>query len=316
LSIKKARYERQAVNPAAQGFDDDSALIPAGANGVDSSARLGFTLFLAGTLHASLILGIGFTLPQMAPLRDSLEITLAVFNDDKKAPEDADFIAQHNQQGSGTLEHKAAPTTTDTTPFQSDEIHSVAIPKGEQKTEQQSQQPLLAAQGEQLRSERKQPTSAQQKPDTAPDFDSSELSEQIASLTAELADAQQAYAKRPRKHQVSSASTRSDKAAWYMYDWVKKVERIGNLNYPEEARRLRIYGQLRLLVVVRRDGTLLAVQVLESSGQKVLDDAAKRIVRLSAPFAPFNGPLAESTDELEIIRTWRFGRNDRLSSGQ
>jgi len=97
---------------------------------------------------------------------------------------------------------------------------------------------------------------------------------------------------------------------------VKKVERIGNLNYPEEARKLRIYGQLRLLVTVKRDGSLLSVQVLESSGQKVLDDAAKKIVRLSAPFAPFSGELGDTTDELDIIRTWRFEHSDRLSSSK
>ncbi|KXU34276.1 energy transducer TonB [Ventosimonas gracilis] len=278
------------------------------------SARLGFTLFIAATLHAALVLGLGFTLPQMAPLRDSLEITLAAFNDEK-APDQADFLAQHNQQGSGTQEEKAAPTTTDTTPFQSDEVNTVKMPKGQQQTEEQSEQPVLTTSSGRTKSARNLPT-PEQKPPTTPDFDSSELSAQIASLTAELADAQQAYAKRPRRHQVTSASTRSDKAAWYMYDWVKKVERIGNLNYPEEARRLRIYGQLRLLVVVKRDGSLLAVQILQSSGQKVLDDAAKRIVRLSAPFPPFSGALADSTDELEIIRTWRFERSDKLSSSQ
>jgi len=282
--------------------------------GADSSARLGFTLFLAGTLHAALVLGLGFTLPQLAPLRDSLEITLAAFNDEK-APENADFIAQSNQEGSGTLDEKAAPTITETTPFQADEVQAVMMPKGQEQTELQSEQPVLTTPSKSARSARKAPT-PEQKQTSTPNFDSSDLSAQIASLTAELADAQQAYAKRPRKHQVTSASTRSDKAAWYMYDWVKKVERIGNLNYPEEARRLRIYGQLRLLVTVRRDGSLLMVQVLESSGQKVLDDAAKKIVRLAAPFPPFSGALAESTDELEIIRTWRFERSDKLSSSQ
>jgi len=282
--------------------------------GADASARLGFTLFLAATLHAALVLGLGFSLPQLAPLRDSLEITLAAFNDDK-APEKADFIAQNNQEGSGTLDEKAAPTTTDNTPFQSDEVSPVMMPKGQEQSEQQSEQPVLTTSSGRTRNARKQPTPEQQQ-NSVPNFDSSDLSAQIASLTAELADAQQAYAKRPRTHRVTSASATQDKAAWYMYDWKNKVERIGNLNYPDEARRLRIYGQLRLLVVVKRDGSLLAVQVLESSGQKVLDDAAKRIVRLAAPFAPFSGALADSTDELEIVRTWRFERGDKLSSSQ
>ena len=90
-------------------------------------------------------------------------------------------------------------------------------------------------------------------------------------------------------------------------------ERIGNLNYPEQARREKIYGKLRLLVSINRDGSLHEVLVLESSGQPLLDQAAQRIVRLAAPFAPFTGDLAD-IDRLEIIRTWKFAEGDRLSS--
>ena len=103
------------------------------------------------------------------------------------------------------------------------------------------------------------------------------------------------------------------KGAWYKDDWRKKVERVGNLNYPEEARRKQIYGNLRLLVSINRDGSLYEVLVLESSGQPLLDQAAQRIVRLAAPFAPFTGDLAD-IDRLEIIRTWKFARGDKLSS--
>jgi len=314
LAIKKLPHQGHA----AQTAHGDALFAAGGVYATDAPARLGFTLFIAATLHAALVLGLGFSLPEMAPLRDSLEITLAAFNDDK-APEEADFIAQHNQQGSGTLEEKAAPTTTERAPFQDNEVRQTLLPKHREQPKPQTTKPALSVRGNQQRSESKPPPPTPEQEAAQPSithFDSADLSAQIASLTAELADAQQAYAKRPRKHQITSASARQDKAAWYMYDWVKKVERIGNLNYPEEARRLRIYGQLRLLVTLKRDGSLLAVQVLESSGQQVLDDAAKRIVRLSAPFAPFSGALADSTDELDIIRTWRFERNDRLSSSQ
>ena len=147
----------------------------------------------------------------------------------------------------------------------------------------------------------------------APVFDSAQLSSEIASLEAELAQEVQQYAKRPKIHRLNAASTMRDKGAWYKDEWRKKVERVGNLNYPDEARRQGIYGSLRLLVSINRDGTLYEVQVLESSGQRTLDQAALRIVRLAAPFAPFTGDLAD-VDRLEIIRTWRFERGDRLSS--
>ncbi|CAH0253579.1 hypothetical protein SRABI70_03030 [Pseudomonas sp. Bi70] len=123
----------------------------------------------------------------------------------------------------------------------------------------------------------------------------------------------QQYAKRPKIHRLNAASTMRDKGAWYKDEWRKKVERIGNLNYPDDARRRQIHGSLRLLVSINRDGSLYEVMVLESSGEQVLDQAAMRIVRLAAPYAPFTGDLAD-IDRLEIIRTWRFERGDRLSS--
>jgi protein TonB len=146
----------------------------------------------------------------------------------------------------------------------------------------------------------------------APTFDSAQLSSEISSLEAELSTEQQLYAKRPKIHRLNAASTMHDKGAWYKEDWRKKIERNGNLNYPEEARRKQIRGNLRLMVSINRDGSLYEILVLESSGQPVLDQAAQRIVRLAAPFAPFTGDLAD-IDRLEIIRTWKF-TNDKLSS--
>jgi len=147
----------------------------------------------------------------------------------------------------------------------------------------------------------------------APTFDRSQLSAEIASLEADLSLDQQLYAKRTKVHRLTAASTLRDKGAWYKEAWRKKVERIGNLNYPDAARREGIHGSLRLLVSINRDGSLFEVLVLESSGQPLLDQAALRIVRLAAPFAALTGDLAEF-DRLEIIRTWRFERGDRLSS--
>jgi len=96
--------------------------------------------------------------------------------------------------------------------------------------------------------------------------------------------------------------------------WQRKIETIGNLNYPDAARRLGIYGQLKLLVVVEANGGLRDVRVLVSSGEPVLDQAAENIVRLAAPFAPFSQELLQSTDVLEIVRTWQFRKNARSVS--
>jgi protein TonB len=278
--------------------------------------RLGFTLFLAAVLHAAVILGIGFSLADPNQISKTLEITLSTFKSEEK-PKEADFLAQDNQQGSGTLEHKAAPTTTEQAPFQDTDVKRVTPPATPQApaVRQEAPKAAVATRAPQQQKTPVKREEAKPTPPTppAPVFDSSQLSSEIASLEAELAQDIQQYAKRPKIHRLNAASTMRDKGAWYKDEWRKKIERIGNLNYPDEARRQQIYGALRLLVSINRDGTLYEVQVLESSGQRLLDQAAMRIVRLAAPFAPFTGDLAD-IDRLEIIRTWRFERGDRLSS--
>ncbi|WP_445323873.1 energy transducer TonB [Pseudomonas sp. EL_65y_Pfl2_R95] len=283
---------------------------------VKPADRLGFTLFLAAVLHVALILGLSFTLADPVTISKTLEITLSTFKSEEK-PKEADFLAQDNQQGSGTLEHKAAPKTTEQAPFQDTQVKHVTPPAAPQPPPVRKQEPKKVVATQKPRPQKvqaKQEKVKQVEPTRdAPTFDREQLSTEIASLEAELAQDVQQYAKRPKIVRLNAASTMRDKGAWYKDEWRKKVERIGNLNYPDDARRKQIYGSLRMLVSINRDGSLHEVLVLESSGQPMLDKAALRIVRLAAPYAPFSGDLADA-DRLEIIRTWRFERGDRLSS--
>ncbi len=283
--------------------------------GVRPADRLGFTLLIAALIHVAVILGVGFSYVKPEQISHTLEITLATFKSENK-PRDADFLAQDNQQGSGTLDKAEIPKTTELAPFQDTKINKVTPPPAAKPVQKQDAQKTVVA----TKAQTPQKTVAKReevKPDpvpkAAPEFDSTELSSEIASLEAELSNEQQLYAKRPKIHRLNAASTMRDKGAWYKDDWRKKVERVGNLNYPEEARRQQIYGNLRLMVSINRDGSLYEILVLESSGQPLLDQAAQRIVRLAAPFAPFTGDLAD-IDRLEIIRTWKFARGDKLSS--
>jgi protein TonB len=141
-----------------------------------------------------------------------------------------------------------------------------------------------------------------------------ERSLEIASLEARFDQQKRAYARKPRVMRVTAASTLKSTNAAYVRHWVDKVVRVGNINYPSEARRANLYGNARILVSLRKDGTVKELAILESSGSTVLDDAAIRIVRMAAPFAPFPDSLKENVDELEIIRTWVFGQQG-LSSG-
>jgi len=136
-------------------------------------------------------------------------------------------------------------------------------------------------------------------------------SAEIERLTARIDAETSAYASRARRKAIST-STREYRYATYMEAWRRKVERIGNLNYPEEAKRLGLYGSLILHVAVRADGSLDSVRVVRSSGQRVLDQAAVRIVELAAPYAPFPPDISAETDILDITRTWQFQRNNQL----
>lgn len=133
----------------------------------------------------------------------------------------------------------------------------------------------------------------------------------IASLSAEIRRKLEAKAERPRRKFIS-ASTKEYKYAAYMEAWRAKVERVGNLNYPDEARRKNLTGSLILDVALNADGSVNQITIRRSSGSKILDDAAVRIVELSAPFAPFPDQIREETDILHITRTWQFLNNYRF----
>ncbi|MHB1143696.1 MAG: energy transducer TonB [Thiobacillus sp.] len=134
---------------------------------------------------------------------------------------------------------------------------------------------------------------------------------EMAQLQASISQQWDDYQKRPKRAFVG-ANVREYAFARYVEDWVAKVERVGNLNYPEAARRQGIYGSLRLTVSIYADGRIEAVDVDRSSGSRILDAAAIRIVELAAPYASFPDDMRKKTDILSITRTWTFTRSDKL----
>lgn len=285
---------------------------------VTTGDRLSFTTFLAIALHAAVILGVTFTRVTSQPSTHTMEVTLAQHRSENR-PELADFLAQFNQQGSGTLDEKALTTTPNEAEFHDQVIRETAPQQQHQSAPEvkQENEPLVATTAS---SDRKFSTRVSEEtpnPSETPDpVDKTLLqrSLEIASLEARLDEQRQIYAKRPRVRRLTSLSTASSTDAFYLNSWRRKIERIGNLNYPEKARQQEMYGSLRLMVAIRPDGSLKAVELLESSGEDVLDAAAIRIVRLAAPFAPFPDDLRQTTDVLEIIRTWQFRKNSSLRS--
>jgi len=276
--------------------------------------QLGFFVFLAFALHLMLVLGISFTQDAGETIPPQLEVTLAQFKSEA-APEDARFVAQANQEGSGTLAERAELTTRRQAEFNDNRIRELGgapVPTRQQQRRQDRIATTIAdavneVLVETLEEEPEPLTSA------AIDPDIRSLNESIASLEARLDQQQQAYAERPRVKRLTSLSARAAEDAAYLHNWRSKVEAVGNRYYPTASSRYGIYGDLRLLVAIRYDGQIDNIEVLSSSGHAVLDEAAIRIVRLAAPFEPFPASLRETTDTLEIIRTWKFRKN-RLSS--
>jgi len=290
---------------------------------VSAADRLGLTLFFALTAHAVIILGIGFSVDKaekQPPPDRTLEIMVVQNPKTAKQPEKADFLAQTSQQGGGEEKNKVRPTTMLVPPppkpaprvtQQTPQMEPPAPPENKPARKVISkQQPAK----KKIRVAEQKPTlePQQKKKPTAAQLMAS-ANREIERLTAELDRKTKAYAKRPR-HKRLTASTQEYKYANYLDAWRRKVERIGNLNYPDEARRRKLHGSLLLHVALRTDGAVKEINVKRSSGYKLLDDAAIRIVRLSAPFAPFPAEIREETDIIDIYRTWQFLSNNKLFS--
>ena len=136
---------------------------------------------------------------------------------------------------------------------------------------------------------------------------------EMEKLEATIAKQQDDYQKRPKRKFVGGR-TKEYKYALYVEAWRQKVEKIGNLNYPEAARDLKLYGQLQMTVSLKPDGSIDSIEVNRSSGHKVLDAAAKHIVELGAPYAVFPDDIRKEVDILSITRTWTFTQQDSLAT--
>lgn len=285
----------------------------AGAAGGQESLQR--ALLLATALHGALIFGVGIVAPEREAPPASLEVTLALFESQSADPE-TDFIAQVSQKGGGEASERNE-TTAPRAPIPDASLPSAAARQSSPLApETPTTDPLLTA----LRARERLARSEEAVPELpTPQVGSNaprpEPGSEVASLLARIDEQTRAYAQIPRVQRLTSVSAKAAEDAAYLLAWTERVEGVGNRNYPVEARKRRLYGDLRLLVALRPDGNVAEIRVLQSSGYPLLDDAAIRIVRLSSPFEPFPPELKQKTDLLEIIRTWQF-RANRLSAGE
>lgn len=277
--------------------------------------RLSFTLFLAAAVHAVVILGVSFV-PSLSETRTpaALEVVLVQETTESEKPEKADYLSNASQDGGGEVDENSRPAT----PFASDidaDTDGVAPTPLEASTpdttEQQPDQVLTTVfSTTEVNSDT--PETETTPLDAAEADIRVEQNLEIARLSAEIDQRVEEYAKRPRK-KVVNARTHESAAAAYMYQWAESIERIGNLNYPEQARSRNLAGAVLLVVGIFKNGNVESITIKRSSGEAVIDDSAKRIVRLAAPFPPLSPELARETDILYIVRTWEFGANQLKS---
>ncbi len=277
-----------------------------------ANERFGFTVFMSLCFHAVLILGVGFTFYEKMGSSNSMDITLAQYESDE-ATDQADFMAQTNQLGSGSLDELARPSTPFESSFNADEIRETASLETQSERSTNEREILTTAESDTFTSSVQETLETPQSEDFLGTSQNS-LEQTLASLQAQLDIHREAYAQRPRKYTISSASTRAARDAEYLDNWRRKIEAVGNLNYPEQASNSGIYGKLRLMVVLFPDGAVSEVKILSSSGHPILDDAAIRIVQLASPFAPFPEEMRKDVDILEIVRTWQFHQSNTLTS--
>jgi protein TonB len=279
----------------------DAALSPTHYSSPD---RLVVTLFIAAAVHAVLILGLGFSPEERSRNDDLPTLDITVVQRPSQPVEDADYLAAASQEGAGNTEERVRPR---------EESQEAAPPPPAAAAEPEPVQPRVITSRD---ARQATPQPVEQAPPEPNPVSAAELvdrSLEMLSLNREITQLSQAYSQRPRETFIS-ARTREFKYANYMNEWVAKVERVGDLNYPDEARRRGISGTLRVQVTVNADGTVRDAIITRPSGHRVLDEAALRIVRLAAPYAPFPKEIRADTDILHITRTWEFTSGHRLSS--
>lgn len=260
------------------------------------------TFTLAVLLLAMVILGVSFSFQSRSPhVIHSMDVILTQ-KTHTDIPEKADYLSANNQLGGGQTENKSRPTDIASGPAVNPEGLSKQQTNAQQKSTQQQDTAVIT----QTNAEHKRVSEKQQQPrKPSPQEHQNNLKQQkLAQMKEEIARKIQRYAKKPRTKYVSS-STKAYEYAPYINQWVKTIERTGDLNYPEKAKKKSFQGEVMLTVGINKDGSLHEIKIIKPSKYRFLNEAAKHIVELAQPFEPLP-ETQEPVDILYITRTWQF----------
>ena len=282
---------------------------------VTAKDRLGMTLFFAIISHGIIILGITFISEPSAKQKIPPSLSVILVNTTSSStPEKADYLAQVSQDGGGNSEKKVRPTDL----FSANTLsQQPGIAAGQQSIAMQPQKKKIK--NDAVITQNKSATKTPSHKTTSKENSQNQVRETQqnqklpARLVEELSLTYQEYSHKPKEKFINSR-TKEYIAASYMHAWVDKVERLGNADYPDEAIRNKLSGTLILDVVINADGSLHNIELRQSSGHQILDDAAKRIVKMSSPFAAFSKKLEAQADVIHITRSWEFHSNNGLKT--
>jgi len=276
--------------------------------GLVASMQVAFVASVA--FHAAVIVGIGHRFLDWRKLdapHNVLEVVLVNAKSAKK-PEKADALAQANLEGGGNTDEKRRATSP--FPFLKERDQQEALQMQRMKQLEREAKELMTR----MKSPAKVSTEVTAPGDLTADQNARDLVNktlEIERLEAQIKLQHQAYQERPRKRFIGARVSES-RFAIYIDNWRMKIERIGSLNFPEEAKRRRVYGSLQLTVGIKADGEVESIEINRSSRSKILDQAAIRIVRLAAPFSRLPDNIKADTDILYITRTWTFTREEQV----
>jgi periplasmic protein TonB len=305
------RLEQRVVELERSMVALDRRMVALGKNG-----RMQVAAVVSVVFHAFLVLGVAFKMPDPSRFvgQQPLEVTL-VNAKSQTRPHKADALAQANLDGGGNTD--AARRAKSPLPVPRDPKDGADLAAAQKRVDQ------LERETKQLMTQAKSRTTVASVPETPQPKDEPQVSPtgadivtrsmEIARLEASIAREWDSYQQRPRRRFVG-ARTQENRFARYIEDWRVKVERIGETNYPQAVRDQRMYGSLVVTVSIKSDGSLERVDVNRSSGNRILDAAALRIVNMAAPYAPFPSDIAKDTDIISITRTWIFTRSDQFVS--
>ncbi len=283
--------------------------------------RMGLTIFLALVLHAIVILGISFAPedPSRRDLTSTMEITL-VDSHAKQAPDKADYLAQANQLGGGNVSEKTRPTSPFSNPMPTNEKgiapNSELAMTPPPLVKMQKQTELVTAQDSPFAED--SDDHKRKVTDQTPSLTAAQLFERsrevIAMTRAEISDHNQVFQQAEQHTGYTGVNAQEYRYAAYIESWRDKVERVGSLNYPEEAIRDNVSGKCYVEVLINADGSVRAVNILRSSGSKIIDATATRIVKMAEPYPPLPAEIRKETQVLPIRLEWNFRVKQGLST--